>query len=90
MKIYTVEFRSTTYRTYSVLAPSKKFAEEKAVAELNDDGWDDFATNKNDWIDNAEVHSITEHDVNKVIKEAELLEELEAKEEEDRRIKKWN
>jgi hypothetical protein len=77
MKIYEVEFKSTTYRTYHVLAPNKKFAEGKALEELEDDDCLSFTPDKDAWIDNAEVHFITEHDVNKVLEDATRLEELE-------------
>ena len=63
MKIYEVEFRSTTRRTYRVIAPSKKFAEEKAVEELQTDTENGNRVAfevTNDWFENAEVNSIRE------------------------------
>lgn len=69
-KLYEVEFISTTRRTYSVIAPSKKFAEEEAVKELQMDI--DLGNRvallrspfvfevTNDWFENAEVNSIRE------------------------------
>ena len=53
-KTYEVEFKSTTYRTYHVEAPSKKFAEEYATEELKGD-----EEVSNAWIENAEVSAIT-------------------------------
>ncbi len=53
MKTYEVEFKSTTYRTYTVEAPSKKFAEEAAVEELQMDTDVSSA-----WVENAKVESI--------------------------------
>ena len=53
MKTYEVEFKSTTYRSYIVDAPNKKFAEEKAVEELQMD-----AEVPAVWVENAEVDSI--------------------------------
>ena len=54
MKTYEVEFKSTTYRTYHVEAPSKKFAEEAAIEELQMD-----TEVSNAWVENAEVSAIT-------------------------------
>ena len=54
MKTYEVEFKSTTYRTYHVEAPSKKFAEEKAIEELEMD-----TEVSPVWAENAEVSAIT-------------------------------
>ena len=53
MKTYEVEFKSTTYRSYIVDAPNKKFAEEKAVEELQMDTEVPAV-----WVENAEVDSI--------------------------------
>tara|TARA_R100000008_G_C3581403_1_gene168778 strand:- start:58 stop:273 length:216 start_codon:yes stop_codon:yes gene_type:complete len=53
MKTYEVEFKSTTYRTYHVEAPSKKFAEEAAIEELQMD-----TEVSNAWVENAEIESI--------------------------------
>ena len=55
MKTYEVEFKSTTYRHYIVEAPSKKFAEEKAIEELQMDSEVSRA-----WSENAEIDSIRE------------------------------
>jgi len=55
MKTYEVEFKSTTYRQYTVEAPNKKFAEEKAIEELQMDSEVSRA-----WVENAEVDSIME------------------------------
>ena len=55
MNTYEVEFKSTTYRTYMVDAPNKKFAEEKATEELQLD-----AEVSSAWVENAEVDSIRE------------------------------
>ncbi len=54
MKTYEVEFRSTTYRQYTVTAVNKKFAEEKAIEELQTD-----TEVGNVWVENAEVNAIT-------------------------------
>ncbi len=54
MKTYEVEFRSTTYRQYTVTAVNKKFAEEKAIEELQMD-----TEVGNVWVENAEVNAIT-------------------------------
>lgn len=54
MKTYEVEFKSTTYRTYHVTAPNKKFAEEYATEELKGDEKVSRA-----WVENAEVSAIT-------------------------------
>ena len=54
MKTYEVEFKSTTYRHYIVEAPSKKFAEEAAIEELQID-----TEVSNVWVENAEVSAIT-------------------------------
>ena len=59
MKTYEVEFRSTTYRHYYVDAPNKKFAEEKAIEELQMDTEVSSA-----WVENAEVDSIREENAN--------------------------
>ena len=53
MKTYEVEFKSTTYRSYIVEAPNKKFAEEKATEELQMD--DEVPAV---WVENAEVDSV--------------------------------
>mgnify|MGYP001434731749 CR=1 FL=1 len=53
-KTYEVEFKSTTYRTYHVEAPSKKFAEEAAMEELQMD-----TEVSNAWVENAEISAIT-------------------------------
>ena len=53
MKTYEVEFKSTTYRHYYVDAPSKKFAEEAAIEELQMD-----TEVSNAWVENAEIESI--------------------------------
>jgi len=50
MNQYEVEFKSTTYRTYTVDAWNRKFAEEKAVEELQMDTDVSRA-----WVENAEV-----------------------------------
>ena len=55
MNEYEVEFKSTTYRTYFVNAPNKKFAEEKAIEELQMDTEVSAV-----WVENAEVGSIGE------------------------------
>ena len=55
MKTYEVEFRSTTYRHYYVDAPSKKFAEEAAIEELQNDTEVSRA-----WVENAEVERIAD------------------------------
>ena len=54
MKTYEVEFKSTTYRHYIVEAPSKKFAEEKAIEELQMD-----TEVSNVWVENAEISAVT-------------------------------
>ena len=53
MKTYEVEFKSTTYRTYHVEAPSKKYAEEAAIEELQMD-----TEVSNAWVEKAEIESI--------------------------------
>jgi hypothetical protein len=50
MKTYEVEFKSTTYRQYTVTAVNKKFAEERAVDELQMD-----TDVSSCWVENAEV-----------------------------------
>ena len=55
MNKYEVEFKSTTYRTYIVDAPNRKFAEEFAVEELQTDTDVSSA-----WLENAQVGSIGE------------------------------
>ena len=55
MNKYEVEFKSTTYRTYIVNAPNRKFAEEFAVEELQMDTDVSSA-----WFENAQVGSIGE------------------------------
>ena len=55
MKTYEVEFKSTTYRHYYVDAPSKKFAEEAAIEELQNDTEVSRA-----WVENAEVERIAD------------------------------
>ena len=55
MNKYEVEFKSTTYRTYIVNAPNRKFAEEFAGEELQTDTDVSSA-----WLENAQVGSIGE------------------------------
>lgn len=50
MRTYEVEFKSTTYRQYTVTAVNKKFAEERAVDELHMD-----TDVSRCWVENAEV-----------------------------------
>ena len=47
---YEIEFRSTTFRTYSVEAPSRNEAEEKAEQELEND-----ETVSKAWSENSEI-----------------------------------
>ena len=54
MKTYEVEFKSTTYRHYIVEAPSRKFAEEAAVKELQMD-----TEVSNVWVENAEISAVS-------------------------------
>ena len=50
MKTYEVEFKSTTYRQYAVVAANKKIAEEMAIEELQMD-----TDVSSCWVENAEV-----------------------------------
>jgi len=55
MKTYEVEFRSTTYRQYTVTAVNKKFAEEFAIEKLQND-----PTVSRAWALKAEVEHIAD------------------------------
>ena len=53
MKLYQVEFTSTTCRHYHVDAKNKAEAEEKAIEELEMD-----TTVSNAWVENSKVTDI--------------------------------